>query len=163
MVDTWFLMGSPMPMLGIVTCYASFVLKIGPKLMASRKPFNLKPLLVVYNFSMILLSLYIVVMVSHRISMISKEKRKNVGTSQESLKRFKELILFAHERQFSLESVNVTAAGLKTPIRNFMVHIKSKKIRCPLVQALRLCTGRTAHRGSRGIALPFLDHGTGRG
>ena len=32
-----------------------------------------------------------------------------------------------------------------------------------LVQALRLCTGRMAHRGSRGIALPFLDHGTRRG
>jgi hypothetical protein len=31
------------------------------------------------------------------------------------------------------------------------------------VQALRLCTGRTAHSGSRGIVLPFLDHGTRRG
>ena len=28
---------------------------------------------------------------------------------------------------------------------------------------MRLCTGSTAHRGSRGIALPFLDHGTRRG
>jgi len=27
---------------------------------------------------------------------------------------------------------------------------------------MRLCTGRTAHRGSRGIALLFLDHGTRR-
>ena len=31
-----------------------------------------------------------------------------------------------------------------------------------LVQALRLCTGRTAHRGSRGIILLFHDHGTRR-
>ena len=38
-----------------------------------------------------------------------------------------------------------------------------KKVKCTLVQALRLCTGRTAHRGSRGIALLFLDHGTRRG
>ena len=30
-------------------------------------------------------------------------------------------------------------------------------------QALRLCTGRTAHRGSRGIALIFLDNGTRMG
>ena len=30
---------------------------------------------------------------------------------------------------------------------------KKVKITCTLVQALRLCTGRTAHRGSRGIAL----------
>ena len=36
------------------------------------------------------------------------------------------------------------------------------KVKCTLVQALRLCTGRTAHRGSRGIALPFHDHGTRR-
>ena len=37
------------------------------------------------------------------------------------------------------------------------------KIKCTLVQALRLCRGRTAHMGSRGKALPFLDHGTRRG
>jgi hypothetical protein len=36
-------------------------------------------------------------------------------------------------------------------------------VECNYVQALKLCTGRTAHRGSRGIALPFLDHGTRRG
>ena len=35
-------------------------------------------------------------------------------------------------------------------------------ITCALVHALRLCTGRTAHRGIRGIALLFLDHGTRR-
>ena len=34
------------------------------------------------------------------------------------------------------------------------------KVKCTLVQALKLCTGRTAHRGSRGIALLFHDHGT---
>jgi hypothetical protein len=37
------------------------------------------------------------------------------------------------------------------------------KVKHTTVQALRLCTGRTAHRGSRGIALPFHDHGTRRG
>jgi hypothetical protein len=34
------------------------------------------------------------------------------------------------------------------------------KIKATLVQALRLCTGRTAHRGSRGLAVLFHDHGT---
>jgi hypothetical protein len=29
------------------------------------------------------------------------------------------------------------------------------KVKVTLVQALRLCTGRTAHRGSRGIALLY--------
>jgi len=39
------------------------------------------------------------------------------------------------------------------------VYYKSDKVKlkCTLVQALRLCTGRTAHRGSRGIALRFRD------
>ena len=37
------------------------------------------------------------------------------------------------------------------------------QVKCTLVQALRLCTGRTVRRGSRGIALPFHDHGTRRG
>ena len=43
---------------------------------------------------------------------------------------------------------------------DFMVKVK---VKCTLVQALRLCTGHTAQRGSRGIALPFHDHGTRRG
>jgi len=37
------------------------------------------------------------------------------------------------------------------------------KVKLNLVHALRLCAGRTAHRGSRGIALLFLDHSTRRG
>jgi hypothetical protein len=36
-------------------------------------------------------------------------------------------------------------------------------VKCTLVQALRLCTGRTAHRESRGIVLPFHDHSIRRG
>jgi hypothetical protein len=36
------------------------------------------------------------------------------------------------------------------------------KVKCTLVQALRLCTGHTAHRGSRGIAVLY-GHGTRRG
>ena len=42
-------------------------------------------------------------------------------------------------------------------------HSEKVKIKCTLVQALRLCIDRTTHRGSRGIALLFLDHGTRRG
>ena len=36
-------------------------------------------------------------------------------------------------------------------------------VKFTLVQALRLCIGRTVHTGSRGIGLPFHDHGTRRG
>jgi len=34
---------------------------------------------------------------------------------------------------------------------------KKVKVKVTLVQALTLCTDRTAHRGSRGIALLFHD------
>jgi len=37
------------------------------------------------------------------------------------------------------------------------------KSKVTFVKALRLCTGRTAYRESRGIALLFLDYGTRRG
>ena len=39
---------------------------------------------------------------------------------------------------------------------------KKVKVKCTLVEGLRLCNVRTAYRGSRDIALPFLDHGTRR-
>ena len=51
--------------------------------------------------------------------------------------------------------------------RNFNCHTSYTLVfllqKFNLVQALRLCTGRTAHRGSSSIGLPFLDHGTRRG
>ena len=60
----------------------------------------------------------------------------------------------------------LTACVLDKVTKNdlqLMYHARKKRVKCTLVQALRLCTGRTAHRGSRGIALLFLDHGTRRG
>jgi hypothetical protein len=51
-----------------------------------------------------------------------------------------------------------------TPLGKSLLKCSVKvKLKCTLVQALRLCTVRTAHRESRGIALPFHDHGTRRG
>jgi len=44
-----------------------------------------------------------------------------------------------------------------------IVITRTVKVHPFTVQALRLCTGRMAHRGSRGIALFFLDHSTRRG
>jgi hypothetical protein len=44
--------------------------------------------------------------------------------------------------------------------RRIIKYIKVKKVKVTLVQAPRLSTGRTAHRGSRGIAVLFHDHGT---
>ena len=52
---------------------------------------------------------------------------------------------------------------LARPCWVFSMECSIKKVKCTRVQALRLCTGRTAHRGSGGIALPFHDRGTRRG
>jgi len=52
--------------------------------------------------------------------------------------------------------------GSKTRLEQNYID-KKVKVGCTLVLALRLCTGRTAHKGSTGIALLFHDHGIRRG
>jgi hypothetical protein len=65
-------------------------------------------------------------------------------------------------RTSSLSSSLLSTFRTITPVPRTRVY-KGKVVKCTLVQALRLCTGRMAHRGSRGIALPLHDHGTRRG
>lgn len=54
------LMGSPVNMTAILLAYLAFVLYIGPRYMANRKPYQLKEAMIVYNFSLVALSIYIV-------------------------------------------------------------------------------------------------------
>uniref|UniRef100_A0A2K6GXW9 Elongation of very long chain fatty acids protein n=1 Tax=Propithecus coquereli TaxID=379532 RepID=A0A2K6GXW9_PROCO len=54
------LMGSPLLMTSILLTYVYFVLSLGPRIMANRKPFQLRGLMIVYNFSLVAFSLYIV-------------------------------------------------------------------------------------------------------
>ncbi|MEE6495108.1 hypothetical protein FKM82_001955 [Ascaphus truei] len=54
------LMQSPVLPAAILLMYVYFVLSLGPRIMANRKPFDLKPLMVVYNFSLVAVSAYIV-------------------------------------------------------------------------------------------------------
>jgi hypothetical protein len=76
---------------------------------------------------------------------------------------FSLLVKFRHACQYRewvmrlYVCIYVSLYGIEDVIRGKV------KVMCTLVQSLRLCTGRTAHRGSRGIALLFLDHGTRRG
>ena len=62
-------------------------------------------------------------------------------------------------------AVNYTHFGNVRPHFHGSVSSTAVKVnvKCTPVQALRLCTGRTAHGVSRGIALPFHDRGTRRG
>ncbi|XP_066865751.1 very long chain fatty acid elongase 1 isoform X3 [Kogia breviceps] len=54
------LMGSPLLMTSVLLTYVYFVLSLGPRIMANRKPFQLRSFMVVYNFSLVAFSLYIV-------------------------------------------------------------------------------------------------------
>jgi len=63
---------------------------------------------------------------------------------------------------FSLQLLSETFLILRRIQRDMMKNVntsscKNVKVKVTLVQALRLCTGRTAHRGTRGIALLFHD------
>ncbi|XP_071502102.1 very long chain fatty acid elongase 4-like [Diadema antillarum] len=56
-VESWLLMQSPLPCALILLAYFA-MLWIVPKAMESRKPFSLKPVLVVYNTALVILSVY---------------------------------------------------------------------------------------------------------
>ncbi|KAF7703709.1 elongation of very long chain fatty acids protein 1b isoform X1 [Silurus meridionalis] len=56
----YLLMESPVSMSAILLGYLFFVLYAGPRLMAKRKPFELKGLMIVYNFCLVFLSIFIV-------------------------------------------------------------------------------------------------------
>jgi hypothetical protein len=74
---------------------------------------------------------------------------------------------FPHNNDCDVEMCNTKKLQKRKYIvlAEFGVKMKVKvKVKCTLLQALRLCTGRTAHRGGgRGLVLLFHDHGTGRG
>ncbi|XP_074637806.1 very long chain fatty acid elongase 7-like [Acropora palmata] len=51
----WPLVASPWPTVSFVTAYL-FIVKVGPKIMEKRKAYDLRELLIVYNFALVLLS-----------------------------------------------------------------------------------------------------------
>ncbi|CAG0900249.1 unnamed protein product [Cyprideis torosa] len=57
--DGWFLMSSPIPTLSICLAYVIIVKLIGPKFMKHRKPYNLRLILVVYNFAQMVFSIWL--------------------------------------------------------------------------------------------------------
>lgn len=51
-------MPSPVPQTIIIVAYIYFVTSLGPRIMENRKALDLKRVLIVYNFSVVALSLY---------------------------------------------------------------------------------------------------------
>lgn len=64
--NDWPLIRDPMPGLTIIFSYLYFVLNWGPKFMKDRSPYELKNLLIVYNFLQVLVSVYLFIEVSCR-------------------------------------------------------------------------------------------------
>ncbi|KAF2884521.1 hypothetical protein ILUMI_21666 [Ignelater luminosus] len=58
-VKGWFLMSSPLPTLAICLFYVYFSRVMGPRLMENRKPFNLRNVLIIYNFMQTIFSAWI--------------------------------------------------------------------------------------------------------
>nr|WRW12622.1 elongation of very long chain fatty acids protein 1/7 [Namalycastis rhodochorde] len=58
-VDDFMLMSSPWPSFILCFLYILLVTKIGPSFMENRKPFQIRNLMVIYNFAMVLFSGYI--------------------------------------------------------------------------------------------------------
>lgn len=56
----WLLMASPFPQTIIIASYVYFVTSLGPRLMENRKPFDLKRPMIIYNFSIVVFSLYMI-------------------------------------------------------------------------------------------------------
>ncbi|KAJ8881786.1 hypothetical protein PR048_018272 [Dryococelus australis] len=58
-VNQWSMMGSPIPTLAICLSYAYFAKVLGPRLMENKKPFDLRQVLIVYNFLQMVFSAWI--------------------------------------------------------------------------------------------------------
>ena len=65
----WFLVENPWPVFAIVATYLLFV-KYGTLAMKNREPFDLKYLMLVYNFVLVVLSVYISSEVSDSYKML---------------------------------------------------------------------------------------------
>lgn len=61
MIDGYPLMGSPFPLIAISAIYLLFVLKLGPKFMQNRKPFNLTNTTRIYNVLQVVLCFWFVI------------------------------------------------------------------------------------------------------
>lgn len=63
-VESFALIGSPFPIIGLIGVYTYFVTILGPRWMQNRKAYDLKLIINIYNLFQIFANLYISVVVS---------------------------------------------------------------------------------------------------
>ena len=89
-VDGWPLMESPLPTILLCASYVFIVKVWGPRFMRDRKPYEIKPFLIIYNLAQVVFSTYIFVEVSAEVETVF-ENAVVVG-----------LPIFERERLFNL-------------------------------------------------------------
>ncbi|XP_066901879.1 very long chain fatty acid elongase AAEL008004 isoform X1 [Halyomorpha halys] len=60
-VDSWFMMSSIWPAAALTSAYLYFIIVAGPRCMKGRKPYSLKPVLLLYNLAQVVFSTWMVV------------------------------------------------------------------------------------------------------
>lgn len=70
-------MNNPLPTLGMVATYLTWVLIIGPIYMRDRKPMDIKNLIIIYNAFQVLLSAYMFYEVSAVLYWLSNQIESN--------------------------------------------------------------------------------------
>lgn len=79
MVDSWFMMSSPVPIMSVVAAYF-LLIRIGPRLMKNRPPMQMNKLLAYYNAFQVLLAAMICIKVRNKIKKAAVLYKLLVGT-----------------------------------------------------------------------------------
>ena len=98
--------GGPQRLLAIMCLWLLFVTKIGPQMMANRKPFDLRRVMFIYNIVMVILNAYFFTLsirwldYGRRIFEFQFPSRED--TSEATLQQIDEAVLYAYTKYFDL-------------------------------------------------------------
>ena len=104
--DYWLATGGPQRFLTIMILWLVFVKKIGPQMMANRKPFDLRRVMFVYNIFMVILNAYFFVLsirwldYGRRIFEFQFPSRED--TSEATLRQIDEAVLYGYTKYLDL-------------------------------------------------------------
>ena len=104
--DYWLSRGGPHRILWIMILWLLFVTKVGPLLMANRKPFELRRLMFVYNIVMVVTNAYFFVLsvrwLDYGRRLFEFEFPSREDTSEHTLRHIDETVLYGYTKFFDL-------------------------------------------------------------
>uniref|UniRef100_A0A336LMV5 Elongation of very long chain fatty acids protein n=1 Tax=Culicoides sonorensis TaxID=179676 RepID=A0A336LMV5_CULSO len=69
-VDKYFLMGSPLPLIGILIGYVGYVCYFGPRHMRNKKPYELENIIILYNLFQMCYNMYMVYLKQNQVTVL---------------------------------------------------------------------------------------------